>query len=229
MKPDGAGRAVPVGPFLTFLEHGPNHGRTGGADAGASNVDRFREDQTMTSFTRFVSRKVIGAVAVFAVAAAAFVGTYAFVADRQPDTATVDLTSEAQAFDAALADPAVALGTSTDDSPDGSRADLRADLRAAMKLQGDARRQALADIRTKAQDGGYGDRIQRRADRRQIHRELFFNLLPDNLQTDLQALKDAPADQRPAMRADIMARAVAGDYGPDVQDAAKKLQALRHG
>ena len=187
----------------------------------------------MTSFTRFVSRKVIGAVAVFALAAAAFVGTYAFVADGQPDTATVDLAGQAEALDAALADPAVALDASPADGPNGPRADhradLRADLRAAMKLQGDARRQALADIRTKAQDGGYGDRIQGRADRRQIHRELFFNLLPDDLQTDLQALKDAPADQRPAMRADIMARAVAGDYGPDVQDAAKKLQALRHG
>ncbi len=185
----------------------------------------------MSPFTRFVSRKVIGAVAVFAVAAAAFAGTYAFVVDRHPETASVDLTSQAQALDAALADPAVALDATASADPSGPRsklrADLRADLRAAMKLQGDARRQALADIRAKAQDGGYGDRIQRRAERRQIHRELFFNLLPDNLQTDLQALKDAPADQRPAMRADILDKAVAGDYGPEVQDAAKKLQALR--
>jgi hypothetical protein len=192
----------------------------------------------MTPFTQYVSRKVLAAVAVFAVVAATLVGfAVARGTDGSSDTATVDLSARAAAdFGAALADPAAALeATAGPDDPaaggDGSGGwrQLRADLRAARSLDGDARRDALAAIRTKAQEGAYGDRIERRADRRQIHRDLFFSLLPDNLQADLTDLKNAPADQRPALRADIMDKALAGDYGPEVQDAATKLKDLREG
>jgi len=124
----------------------------------------------------------------------------------------------------------VALNESTDPAdPNNDWSQLEADLEAARALEGDARRDALADIRVKAQDGGYGSGVERRADRRQIHRELFFNLLPDNLQADLTELKNAPADQREQLRADIMDNALAGDYGADVQKAAEKLRELRNG
>jgi hypothetical protein len=187
----------------------------------------------MSPFTSFVSRKVIGAVAVFAVVAAGLAGFMVAGAGTSPgtvpDTATVDLTSQAQDLDAALADPASVVVQASDPTDPGGWSQLRADLKAARALEGDARRSALADIRAKAQNGGYGAGIERRADRRQIHRELFFNLLPDNLQADLTALKNAPADQRQQLRADIMDKALAGDYGSDVQKAAEKLKALRNG
>jgi len=184
----------------------------------------------MSPFARFVSRKMIAAVAAFAVVAAGLVGLAAAQGAGSSDTTTVDLTAEAQALDAALADPAVVLdeGTGPTD-PTGGRSKLRADLKAARALDGDARREALADIRQKAQDGAYGGGIERRADRRQIHRELFFSLLPDDLQADLTELRNAPADQRAQLRADIMDKALAGEYGADVQKAAEKLQDLRHG
>jgi hypothetical protein len=189
----------------------------------------MREDKTLTAFTRFVSRKMVAALAGFAVVAAGLVGIAAARGDSTADTATVDLTSEAQALDAALADPGAALDATDPADPSGGWSRLRADLKAARALDGDARRAALADIRQKAQDGGYGSGIERRADRRQIHRELLFSLLPDNLQEDLTELKNAPADQREQLRADIMDKALAGDYGADVQKAAEKLRDLRHG
>ncbi len=187
----------------------------------------------MSPLTSFVSRKVMGAVAVFAVIAAALVGVAVTTSAGSSDTTTAVLTPDAQAFDEALADPAVALDGATTPSgqaePNDPRSALRADLLAAFKLDGEARRAALADIRTKARDGGYGDRVERRADRRQIHHELFFSLLPDNLQADLTELKDAPADQREQLRADIRDKALAGDYGDEVKKAAEQLQALRDG
>jgi hypothetical protein len=196
----------------------------------------------MSPFMSFVSRKVIGGIAAFAVVAAALVGIAA-ARDTGDPSGGSDLTADVvdpQAFGAALADPASVDPASVDPasvdsaSVDSGTADrggnwkqLRADLKAARALEGDARRDALAEIRTKAQDGAYGAGIERRADRRQIHHELVFNLLPDNLQADLTALKDAPADQRKDLRAEIMDKALAGDYGPDVQKAAKQLQELR--
>jgi hypothetical protein len=181
----------------------------------------------MSPFTSFVSRKVLGTVAVFAVFAASLAGF--LVIDGGFATAsagtTVSQTADAQAFGSALAG-ASSTGASAD--PAG-RAKLRADLRAAFKLQGDARRAALAEIRAKALAGDYGAAVQRRAERRDIRHDLLVSLLPENLQQDLQALKAAPADQRKQMRADIIAKALAGEYGPEVQQAAQRLQALHQG
>jgi len=190
----------------------------------------------MRAFTTYVSRKMIAALAVFAAIAAALI-TVAVARDAGASQHSngSDLTAELvdpQAFEAALDDPASAVdtaGATTTDDATGGRSQLRADLRAAFRLEGDARRSALADIRAKAQAGGYGDRIERRADRRQIHHQLVFSLLPDNLQADLTELKDAPADQREQLRADIMDKALAGDYGDEVKQAAEQLQELRHG
>ena len=183
----------------------------------------------MSQFTRDVSRKVLGVVTVFAVAAVALVAVVATRGDAGAVGLTGSRAGDAQALEVALSDPA-----STDDSPtpgdagDGWRR-LRSDVKAARSLDGDARRDALAAIREQARDGAYGDRIEHRADRRQIRHDLFLSLLPDDLQSDLTRLKAAPADQRKQLRADIMDKAVAGDYGADVQTAAEQLRALRQG
>ena len=184
----------------------------------------------MSPFTSFVSRKVLGAVAVFAVFAASLAGFLLAhsVASGASAGAGTTASQTAEVFDAALADPSSAGSGAVASADPAGRAKLRADLRAAFKLQGDARRAALAEIRAKALAGDYGPAIQRRAERRDIRHDLLFSLLPDNLQQDLQALKAAPADQRKQMRADIMTKALAGDYGPDVQQAAERLQALHH-
>jgi hypothetical protein len=186
----------------------------------------------MRAFTHYVSRRMIAALAIFAAIAMALV-TIAAARDAGDSQSSdgADIAAELvdpQAFEAALDDPASAVEAAADDST-GGHSQLRADLKAAFQLEGDARRAALADIRAKAQDGGYGDRIERRADRREIHHQLFLSLLPDNLQADLTELKDAPADQREQVRSDIVDKALAGDYGDDVKKAAEQLQQLRHG
>jgi hypothetical protein len=86
---------------------------------------------------------------------------------------------------------------------------------------------ALKDIRAKALAGDYGARVERRAERRDVRHDLFFSLLPDNLQADITAMKAAPSDERKQLRADILDKALAGEYGSEVQKAAEKLQALR--
>ena len=199
----------------------------------------------MSGLARYVSRKVAASVAAFAAFALLVGGGAALaVAGGRSDTGSVGLSSslsDPAALEAALDDPGSAVGGSAPDGPSttatgsggygGTGAgwqQLRADLRAARALQGDARRSALAAIRTKAQDGAYGEAIQRRADRHQIRHQLLFSLLPDNLQSDLTALKNAPADQRQQLRKQIVDKALAGDYGPEVQKAAQQLQALRH-
>jgi len=197
----------------------------------------------MSGLARYVSRKVATTIAVFAVFALFAAGVAVFaVAGGRSDAGSVGLSaslSDPTALEAALDDPGSAVGGSAADASTGTDAraggydgsgwqQLRADLRAARALQGDARRSALAAIRTKAQDGAYGEAIQRRADRHQIGHQLLFSLLPDNLQSDLTALKNAPADQRQQLRKQIVDKALAGDYGPEVQKAAQQLQALRH-
>ena len=185
----------------------------------------------MSAFATFVSRKMIGALAVFTVIAAGFAG-YAFTRSAMGAAGTESGTITAQtvdshAFEAALADPA-SIETASADDPSGNWQQLHEDLEAARALEGDARRDAFAEIRSKAREGAYGPRIERRADRREIRHELFFNLLPDNLQADLTALREAPADRRKELRAEILEKALAGDYGPDVQKAAEQLLGLRH-
>jgi len=184
----------------------------------------------MNPFVHFVSRKVTATVAVFAVGSAAALTGYAVVRGVQGSPAdgsqiTTQVVDPA-ALQAALDDPASSTTGTTGTADPSGRSRLRADLRAAFRLDGDARRDALAAVRQKALAGGYGAAVQRRAERRQVHHDLFLSLLPDNLQADLARLREAPADQRDRLRAQIMDNAVAGVYGPDVQKAAQKLRDL---
>jgi hypothetical protein len=177
----------------------------------------------MSPFTRFVSRRLLGTTAVFAVLAASLAGFL-----LAPGTASaLGPAGQAQVVTAAST-AASATDARTARDPAG-RARLRADLRAAFRLEGDARRSALAAIRAKALAGDYGKAIQRRAERRDIRHDLLVSLLPENLQQDLQALRLAPADQRPQLRAAIIDKALAGEYGADVQKAAERLKALHQG
>lgn len=176
----------------------------------------------MSPFTRFVSRRMLRAGAVFAVFAATLAGLLAALGTTNPSA------HAAPASTTAVISPSSAQGASATSGDPAGRAKLRADLRAAFRLQGDARRAALAEIRAKALAGDYGKGVQRRAERRDIRHDLLVGLLPENLQQDLQALKDAPADQRKQLRSQIVAKALAGDYGPQVQQAAERLQALHH-
>ncbi|MEO6605882.1 MAG: hypothetical protein ABIN55_09735 [Aeromicrobium sp.] len=108
---------------------------------------------------------------------------------------------------------------------DGDRAELRKDLQAARKLKGQARLDAIKKIRADAAAGKYGEKVEKRTDRRSDRRAAAFALLPDDLQADLKELKAMPGgEERKARRAEIRKDALAGEYGEKVQEAAKLLQ-----
>lgn len=132
---------------------------------------------------------------------------------------------------ASIEQTAATLGTelASDDSPatgtDTNREELRADLKAARDLKGQARIDALKKVRADAKAGEYGEKIEKRVDRRSDRHAAFFALLPDDLQADLKEVRAMPAgDDRKAKREQIRKDALAGEYGEKVQEAAKLLQ-----
>ena len=136
-----------------------------------------------------------------------------------PASATVSQT--ASSLDSAL--------TTDDATPSpataADRAKLKADLKAARALTGQARVDALKKIRTDAKAGAYGDRIEKRFDKKSNRRAAFIALLPDSLQADLTKLKAMPAgDDRKAFRKQIRDDALSGKYGDKVQKAAELLK-----
>lgn len=134
------------------------------------------------------------------------------------------LTSSSAPAGASAAQTASTLDASLATAGDGDRAEMRKDLKAARELKGKARRDAVHKIRTEARAGTYGDKVEKRLDRRADQRAAVFALLPDELQADLKALKAADKPDRKAMREDIRAKALAGGYGDKVKEAAGKLK-----
>lgn len=114
-------------------------------------------------------------------------------------------------------------------SSDEERARLRDDVKEARELAGAERREALKGIRDDARDGKYGVGVEQRLERRGAHRAAFFALLPAELQSDLEALKDADPEERKAMREEIREKALDGGYGENVQEAWKLLDEHRRG
>jgi hypothetical protein len=149
--------------------------------------------------------------------AAALVSALWLTSSSAPASATV--TQTATTLDAELSqDPS---------SPDAKadREAFRADMKAARQLSGKARADAVKKVAADAKAGKYGDRIEKRFDRRAAHRAAVFALLPDDLQADLTKLRAMePGDDRKTFRDDIRKKALDGGYGDKVQEAAKKLQ-----
>ena len=146
--------------------------------------------------------------------AAALVSALWLTSSSAPASATVSQT--ATTLDAELSQDPSSPDTKAD------RKAFRADLKAARQLSGKARADAVKKV---AAAGTYGDRIEKRFDRRAAHRAAVFALLPDDLQADLTKLRAmAPGDDRKAFRDDIRKKALDGGYGDKVQEAAKKLQ-----
>jgi hypothetical protein len=159
------------------------------------------------------------AISGLTLALATAVGGAIWLTSSAPASATV--TETASSLDSALnSDKATPAPASAAD-----RAKLKADLKAARALSGQAKADALKKIRTDARAGVYGDRLEKRFDRKADRRAAFIALLPDSLQADLKKLKAMPpGDDRKALRKQIRADALAGKYGDKVQKAAELLK-----
>lgn len=89
------------------------------------------------------------------------------------------------------------------------------------------RRVALLEIRREALTGGYGDRVQHFAERRDERRAEILKRLPAELRQDLREARRLPIDERAAAYAEISDQALAGDYGERVQQGAERIQERR--
>ncbi len=156
-----------------------------------------------------IGRRLAAAGLAFAIAAG-LVSALWLTSSTEPAAAGV--TQTASTLDSALA-------------TDGDRAELRKDLKAARELKGQARKDAIKQIRADAKAGKYGDKVAERFDRRADRRAAVFALLPDELQADLKKLRAMePGDERKAYRKEIQQKALDGGYGDKVQEAAEKLK-----
>lgn len=181
----------------------------------------------MTSTNRTAARATLTALTASAVVLGV---VFAAASDVEASPAEVEAVTVALTEPTELDEPAES-DEPGEPSAGGDLKRLHDDLAAARKLDGEARRDALQKIRQDVRDGEYGSRLERRADRRAERRadrrEVVYALLPDELQDDLDAVKAAPEEERADLRAEIMRKALAGDYGPKVADAAEKLRELR--
>lgn len=153
--------------------------------------------------------------------AAALVSALWLTSSPAPATATVGET--AMTLDSELSQDPQSPEQRAEAKAD--RKALHADMKAARQLKGQARTDAVKKVVADAKAGKYGDKIEKRFDRRAAHREAIFALLPDDLQADLKKLRAMePGDERKAYRDEIRQKALDGGYGDKVQEAAEKLQ-----
>lgn len=138
--------------------------------------------------------------------------------------ATTSTPASAVQTSAALASELNAAPQASDDD----RKALRAAIMAARQLKGPERREALKKVKADAAAGKYGDKVEKRADRREAARKAHFALLPDALQADLTAMRAMErGDARKKARDDIRKKALAGDYGAKVKEAAELMEPFR--
>lgn len=174
---------------------------------------------TTSTLKTVMGRRLWIAGLVFAIAAA-LVAALWLSSSPEPAGATVEQT-------ASTLDNELSSDSSDPSSPEAkaNRAEFHADMKAARKLEGQARADAIKKVLADARDGKYGDKIEKRTERRADMRAAVFALLPDELQDDLTKLRAMePGDERKAFREDIRQKALDGGYGDKVQEAAEILQ-----
>ncbi len=108
-------------------------------------------------------------------------------------------------------------------------AKFRADLKAARALTGEARTEAIKKVRTDAKAGKYGDKVEKRIDRRRERAGAIWKNAPKELRADLKAARAAAPADRPAKVHEVFAKALAGDYGDRAQKRAEKLKRVVDG
>lgn len=105
--------------------------------------------------------------------------------------------------------------------------ELRSDLRRARGLPAGQRGKALRAARQKALHGDYGTQAQRWSEQRLEHRARVVARMPQELRTDLKAVRALPVDQRHEARQAVRSEALAGKYGDAVRTWAERVKERR--
>jgi len=163
-----------------------------------------------TSFHKILGRKLLAAGVTLAVAAGLAgvalltgIGPGANVAASASSTTTV---------------------SSDNASADSDVARFRADLKSARALEGQDRMDALRKIHQDAKAGKYGDKVEKRVMHKDKHFAAIWAHAPKELKADLRDARNADPSERAAKRHEIYVKALAGDYGDQVQKRAERLQ-----
>lgn len=141
--------------------------------------------------------------------------------------ATALVTGVISGADASRDTTPAAASTKAQADPDAAR--FRADLKAARELTGQARIDAVKKIRADAKSGKYGDKVEKRFDRKHNHAAAIWKNAPKELKADLKAARTAPPADRAAKMHEIFTKALAGDYGDKAQKRAERLKTLVNG
>ena len=91
-------------------------------------------------------------------------------------------------------------------------------------LQGD---QSEDGAKGQSEDGGKGLSVEKIA-QKLLDNPVLFDKLPESLQTDLTAVKDAADADRPAALQNVETSALAGEYGKTVQTIAERVLSDTH-
>ncbi|VXA94793.1 hypothetical protein [Aeromicrobium sp. 9AM] len=175
---------------------------------------------TASTLKTIVGRRLWITGLVLAIAAA-LVSALLLTSSSQPASASI--TQTASTLDSELSQAPAASDDKADAKAD--RAAFHAAMKAARALKGQERVDAVKKVVADAKAGTYGDRIAKRANRRADRNAAVFALLPDELQADLTKLRAMePGDERKAFRQEVREKALDGDYGDKVKEAAEKLK-----
>lgn len=175
----------------------------------------------MNRIRRAVSRRAV--TAVLAVTAAAVTGLVWTTSSSGPSTAPTAAAvglADADTVGLVAGDPRRLPGRLSEDlrAPGRLSEDLRADLRKLRTLEPAPRQESAAKIWQDALDGRYGTRVQLRAEEAQRR----FRSLPGKLQDDIKELRRFSGEERAEQRTEIRDKALAGEYGRQVQRWAQR-------
>ncbi|MFI8232488.1 hypothetical protein ACIGDI_26980 [Streptomyces sp. NPDC085900] len=172
----------------------------------------------MHSMSAAASRRVALAVATTSV-----VAVLAWTASTARPDSTTSAGVGTTAVALADAETTGFTGGTFRTAPGTLPADLRADLRALPTMQPEQRQKAAAKIWQAALAGGYGTRVELRAEAAQRR----FQALPTQLRHDIEELKVLSPEARAEKRTAIRDKALAGGYGEQVRHLAERRAAAR--
>lgn len=162
-----------------------------------------------TSFTETFGRKLLATGAALTVTSGLVGGAMLMGSAASADSTTTDTQSSASA---------------DRNSVDSDAEKFRADLKEVRALAGEARIDALQEIRQNAKAGEYGDKIEKRAENIDNRHARIWAHAPKELKDDLREVRKADPADRDELRHEIFNKAEAGEYGDAAKQHAEKLK-----
>ena len=181
-----------------------------------------------TSFRETFGRKLLATGAALTVTSGLVGGAMLMGSAASADSNTTTDTHSTASADSNSVDSHSSAGADGS-SVDSEAAKFRADLKDARALTGEARMEALQEIRQNAKAGEYGDKIEKRAEKIDNRHARLWAHAPKELKDDLREVRKADPADRAELRHEIFTKAEAGEYGDLALQHAEKLKQFVEG